>query len=123
MLKYIHAADIHLDSPLRGLERYEGAPVDTIRQASRRAMENLVALAIAENVAFLIIAGDLFDGDWKDYNTGLYFVRQMTRLHEAGITVFLLKGNHDAANKLTKSLPLPPNVQVFSHKAPENLSH
>ena len=118
--RFIHAADIHLDSPLRGLERYEGAPVDAIRQASRRALENLVALAIAEQVAFVIIAGDLFDGDWKDYNTGLYFVRQMARLNDAGIEVYLLKGNHDAANKISKSLPLPANVRVFSHKAPES---
>jgi len=122
MLKFIHAADIHLDSPLRGLERYEGAPIEAIRQASRRAMENLVALAKVERVAFVIIAGDLFDGDWKDYNTGLYFVRQMAILHEAGIAVYLLKGNHDAANKLTKSLPLPPNVHVFSHRSAESFS-
>lgn len=119
MFKFIHAADIHLDSPLRGLERYEGAPVDSVRQASRRAMENMVDLAIREQVAFVIIAGDLFDGDWKDYNTGLYFVRQMARLAESSITVFLLKGNHDAANKLTKSLPLPDNVKVFAHKSPQ----
>lgn len=117
--RFIHAADIHLDSPLRGLERYEGAPVDAIRQASRRAMENMVALAIRESVAFVIIAGDLFDGDWKDYNTGLYFVKQMSRLNDAGIDVYLLKGNHDAANKLSKSLPMPSNVHVFSHKAAE----
>lgn len=119
MFKFIHAADIHLDSPLRGLERYEGAPVDSVRQASRRAMENMVDLALREQVAFVIIAGDLFDGDWKDYNTGLYFVRQMSRLAESGIAVFLLKGNHDAANKLTKSLPLPDNVKVFAHKSPQ----
>lgn len=41
MFKFIHAADIHLDSPLRGLERYEGAPVQRIRDASRIALENL----------------------------------------------------------------------------------
>jgi exonuclease SbcD len=117
--RFIHAADIHLDSPLRGLERYEGAPVESIRQASRRALENMVALAIREAVAFVIIAGDLFDGDWKDYNTGLYFVKQMSRLKDAGIDVYLLKGNHDAANKLSKSLPLPSNVHVFAHKSPD----
>lgn len=119
MIKFIHAADIHLDSPLRGLEKYEGAPVEAVRQASRRALENLVALAIAERVAFVVIAGDVFDGDWKDYNTGLYFVRQMARLDESGIPVLLLKGNHDAANKLSKSLPYPPNVRVFSHRSAE----
>ena len=48
MFQFIHAADIHLDSPLRGLERYEGAPVQRIRDASRTALENLVSLAIQE---------------------------------------------------------------------------
>ncbi len=72
-MKFIHAADIHLDSPLRGLERYEGAPIEEIRSAPRSAFDNLVNLAIDEKVEFVLLAGDLYDGDWKDYNTGLYF--------------------------------------------------
>ena len=84
MIKFIHSADIHLDSPLQRLEAYEGAPVEEIRQASRRAFENLVDLAIDEAVDFLLIVGDLFDGDWKDYNTGLYFIKQVRRLSEIG---------------------------------------
>lgn len=114
MFKFIHAADIHLDSPLRGLERYEGAPVDRIRQASRRAFENLVCLAIEEQVAFVLLAGDLYDGDWKDYNTGLFMVAQMAKLREAGIRVYVIAGNHDAANKMTRKLPLPANVSCLS---------
>ncbi len=77
-MKFVHSADIHLDSPLRGLERYEGAPVEEIRGATRGALRNLVDLCLAEEVNFLLIAGDLYDGDWKDYNTGLFFVAQMT---------------------------------------------
>ncbi|MBL0712986.1 MAG: metallophosphoesterase, partial [Desulfosarcina sp.] len=77
MFKFIHTADIHLDSPLHRLECYEGAPVEEIRQASRRAFENLIDLALGESVDFVLIAGDLFDGDWKDYNTGLYFIAQV----------------------------------------------
>jgi DNA repair exonuclease SbcCD nuclease subunit len=113
MFKFLHAADVHLDSPLRGLERYEGAPVDQVRMATRRAFENLVELAIDEKVAFLLLAGDLYDGDWKDYNTGLYMVRQLARLREAEIPVFLIAGNHDAANRMTRSLRLPSNVTMF----------
>src|SRR5256885_12130662 len=107
MFKFLHAADIHLDSPLCGLERYEGAPVDEIRGATRRAMENLVRLALEEQVNFVLIAGDLYDGDWKDHNTGLFFVSQVVKLRDAGVSVFLISGNHDAANKMTRSLPLP----------------
>ena len=109
MFKFIHSADIHLDSPLKGLEKYEGAPVDEIRGATRRALENLVQLAKNEEVAFVLIAGDVYDGNWKDHNTGLFFYRQMMELRDADIAVYLISGNHDAANKMTKSLRLPEN--------------
>jgi len=80
MVKFIHTADIHLDSPLKGLEVHENAPVEEIRGATRRAFDNLINLAIEEEVDFILIAGDLYDGDWKDYNTGLFFSDRMGRL-------------------------------------------
>ena len=120
-MQFIHAADIHLDSALHGLERYEGAPVDEIRSATRRAFDNLVDLAIDEEVQFVLLVGDLYDGDWKDYNTGLYFVDRMHRLREAGIRVFVVAGNHDAASQITKHLRLPENVSLFSTKHPEQV--
>ncbi len=119
--KFIHAADIHLDSPLKGIERYEGAPVDRIRNATRAALSNLVDLAIEESVRFVLIAGDLYDGDWKDLNTGAFFIREMQRLREVGIRVFLIAGNHDAKNEMTKELRLPDNVKFFSSSAPESV--
>ena len=119
MFTFLHAADIHLDSPLRGLDRYEGAPVEEIRSACRRALVNLVDCAIRENVAFVVLAGDLYDGDWKDFDTGLFFVNQMSRLREAGIPVFAVQGNHDAASRITRNLPLPANVHFFAAEAPE----
>jgi exonuclease SbcD len=119
MLKFIHAADIHLDSPMRRLETYDGAPVETLRNATRKAFSNLIDLALTEGVDFVIIAGDLFDGDWKDYNTGLFFVNQMARLREADIRVFMVSGNHDSAGRLTKSLRYPDNVALFPSRKPE----
>ena len=116
---FLHAADIHLDSPLRGLERYEGAPVNEIREATRRAFENLVDLAIEREVAFVVLAGDLYDGDWKDYRTGLFFTTQMSRLRQSGISTYVLAGNHDAQSQLTKHLKPPDNVHVFSTEAPQ----
>ena len=118
MFRFIHAADIHLDSPLKGLEAHEDAPVEEIRGATRRAFENLIDTAIEEQVAFVLIAGDLYDGDWKDYNTGLFFVTQMGRLGREGIRAFIVSGNHDAANQITRTMPLPENVTLFSHKKP-----
>lgn len=119
MFTFLHAADIHLDSPLKGLEVYRDAPVEQIRRAARRAFDNLVDLAIDEEVAFVLLAGDLYDGDWKDYNTGIYFVNRMGRLRKAGIPVFMVSGNHDAASQITRALNLPANVTLFSHKKAE----
>ena len=118
-MKFIHAADIHLDSPLRGLSRYDGAPIDELRGATRRALKNLVDLSIEEEVDFLLIAGDIYDGDWKDHNTGLFFVSQMAQLSDANIPVVLINGNHDAANKMTRDLRLPNNVMCLSHRKAE----
>ena len=120
-MRFIHAADVHLDSPLRGLERYEGAPVEEIRGATRRAFDNLVRLAIDEAVDCVLIAGDLYDGDWKDYNTGLYFVDRMRRLEAAGIPVLIVAGNHDAASQITRQLRLPDNVRLLATARPETI--
>jgi DNA repair protein SbcD/Mre11 len=121
MFKFIHAADIHLDSPLLGIEPYDGAPLEQLRGATRRALENLVALAMAEQVAFVLFAGDLYDGDWRDYNTGLFFAAQMTKLREVGIRACVIAGNHDAASQLTRYLRLPDNVTMFSVQRPETV--
>jgi Icc-related predicted phosphoesterase len=112
-LKFIHCSDLHVDSPLDGLERYPGAPVDALRAATRDALENLVALAVDRRVDFVVIAGDVFDGDWRDINTGLFFVSQMRRLDRAGIPVYVKKGNHDAASEITRALTMPGNVHEF----------
>jgi predicted phosphodiesterase len=103
------------------LERYEGAPVEDVRGATRRAFENMVQHAVRERVDFVVIAGDLYDGDWPDFNTGLFFAKGMAQLGESGIAVYVLRGNHDAASKLTRSLPLPRNVHLLPDKAPKTL--
>lgn len=114
--KFVHAADLHLDSPLRGLERYEGAPVELMRSSTRAALENIVELCIDEETQFLVLAGDIYDGDWKDFSTGLFFVGQMNRLARAGIDVYMVRGNHDALSTITKGLTLPSNVHEFSSR-------
>ena len=106
-MRFLHAADLHLDSPLRGLDRYEGAPVEELRGATRRAFENLVALCLSERVDFLLLAGDLYDGSWKDYRTGLFVAAQLSKLRAADIPVFFGRGNHDAESNITRSLRRP----------------
>ena len=118
-MKFIHTADLHLDSPLRGLSAYADAPAERLRTATRDAFHNLVTQAIDEQVDFMVIAGDVYDGDWKDFNTGLFFIRQMGRLRHADIPVYLLYGNHDADSEMTRGLELPDNVHVFSSRKAE----
>src|SRR5258705_6551877 len=103
-MKFVHAADLHIDSPMRGLVRYEGAPLAAMRGATRRAFENLVDLCLEEGAAFLLLAGDIYDGNWKDYSTGLFFAAQLSRLKAANVSVVLVRGNHDAQSQITKHL-------------------
>ncbi|HNG55116.1 MAG TPA: DNA repair exonuclease [Nitrospira sp.] len=116
-MRFIHAADLHIDSPLRGLDRYDGAPVERLRTATRSAFERLIDTAISEHVDFLLLAGDIYDCDWQDFHTGLFFRGQMVRLEREGIRVFIVQGNHDAQGVISKQLVLPPNVTVFSSRA------
>src|SRR4029078_11574711 len=100
-VKFVHAADLHIDSPMRGLDKYDGAPTLRLRAATRRALENPVALCIEERVSFLLLAGDVFDGSWKDFSTGLFFAAQMARLREAEIPRVIGRGSDDDASTLT----------------------
>ena len=119
-MKFLHAADIHLDSPLAGLCARDDLPEGVIRHCTRRAFDAMVQIAIDEDVAFVIIAGDLYDGDWKDFSTGLFFAEQMRRLNRP---CFLLRGNHDAQSVITRSLRnLPDTVHEFSSRHCESIS-
>jgi exonuclease SbcD len=115
-MKFLHAADIHLDSPLSGLKARADLPRDIIAHCTRRAFSAMIDLALAEDVAFVIIAGDLYHGNWRDFSTGLFFAAEMRRLNRA---CYLLRGNHDARSVITSKLRLPSNVREFSSRTCE----
>jgi exonuclease SbcD len=117
-MKSLPAADIHLDSPLAGLCTRDDLPEGVIRHCTRRAFAAMVDLARDEDVAFVVIAGDLYDDDWKDFSTGLFFAKQMRRL---GRPCFLLRGNHDARSVITRNLKLPGNVREFCSRTCETM--
>lgn len=120
-MKFIHAADLHIDSPLRGLDAYEGAPIERLRGASRLALCGLVELALERQVDVVLFAGDIYDGDWADFSTGLFFREQLLRLTNAGVRVFIVKGNHDAESQITRTLPAVEGVHVFSASRGETI--
>lgn len=107
---FIHAADIHLDSPLHGLSKKDEAFSQLVRGATRKAFSNVVDLAIEEGAAFVVIAGDLYDGAWKDQSTGQYAIAQLSRLARAGIRSVIVFGNHDADSRVTRHLTAPEGV-------------
>jgi DNA repair protein SbcD/Mre11 len=121
-MKILHTADLHIDSPMGSLDRYEGAPVDIMRAATRRAVEAMVELAIRERVAAVTIGGDVFDGAWRDMNTGLWWNARLAELVDAGIEVYVVHGNHDAESLITQRLAPPPGVHVFGANAPSSVT-
>jgi DNA repair exonuclease SbcCD nuclease subunit len=116
---FIHAADLHLGSPFSGLALKDEQVARQFAAAGREAFSDLVTQAIDSDAAFMVIAGDVYDGDWKDNTIGLFFNRELARLERAGIRVILLKGNHDAESVISRTIPLPASVQQFSSRAPE----
>ncbi|AZN71003.1 DNA repair exonuclease [Georhizobium profundi] len=120
--RFIHAADLHLGSPFDGLAIKDRVIAERFAAATRDAFSELVRRAIEEEVAFFIVAGDVYDGEWRDNSIGLFFNREVARLDRAGIPVFLLKGNHDADSVVTKSITLPTAVSQFDTRRPSSFS-
>ena len=115
---FLHMADLHLGSPFEGLGVDDPATASRFAQAIRDTFTALVARAIAEAVDFVVIAGDVYDREWRDASVGLFFNREMARLDRAGIPVFVIKGNHDAASVVISAVPLPASVREFGSDAP-----
>ena len=85
----------------------------------RSAFEDLVTKALEEGVSFVVIAGDVFDGEWRDNSIAFFLNKQLARLSNHGIPTFFLRGNHDAESVVVKSLTWPDKVFEFSTKRPE----
>src|SRR5271155_7519 len=110
---FVHAADLHIDSPLASLGLKDPAVAARFARANRDAVEALARETIASEAKFLIIAGDIFDGDWRDVSTGHFFVRVLGDLHRAGVPTFIIKGNHDADSVVLRSLRYPESAFTF----------
>ncbi|MBT9371821.1 DNA repair exonuclease [Rhizobium sp. CSW-27] len=115
--RFVHTADLHLDSPLRSLSLRNPELAALVGDATRQALVRIVDLCLEEQVDALMIAGDLYDGDQTSMKTARFLATQMQRLHAAGIAVFKIRGNHDALSKITQELVLPPSVKVFGGRA------
>jgi DNA repair exonuclease SbcCD nuclease subunit len=113
--RFIHTADVHLDSPLLSLALRDHEIATLIGGATRQSFQKTIQLCLDEAVNALLIAGDLYDGTMESMKTALFFSQQMKRLQEAGIWVFMILGNHDMKAKVTQQLRLmlPDNVRIL----------
>jgi exonuclease SbcD len=118
---FVHAADLHLDTPFEGVRA--GAPevADALADASLAAFDSIVALALARQAAFVVISGDVYDGPERGVRAQLRFHRGLEELSAAGIPSFVVHGNHDPVETGWSAIRRwPPGVTVFpSHTVVE----
>ena len=115
--RFIHTADVHLDSPLKSLALRNPELGRLIGAASRASFARMIDLALDEAVDAVLIAGDLYDGSETSMKTAVFLAGELARLDKAGIRTFLIRGNHDAASRITTELTLPDSVTTFTGRA------
>jgi len=118
-LKFIHAADVHLDSPFIGLSQLPEDIFQQVKESTFRAFEKMIDLAINEKVDFIVISGDVYDGEERSLRAQLFFQKQMERLQKNGINAYVIYGNHDHTSGDSLQIDLPENVFTFSDQEVE----
>lgn len=120
-IRFLHAADVHLDSPLCSLRRLDEATATQLHRASRRSLETIVQTAITQKVAAVVFAGDLFDGPVKDAGAGLWVESQLKRLVREKIAVVLIRGNHDAISNAQRVIHWSDGIHDLSSDEPQTV--
>ena len=117
--RFIHAADLHLDSPFRGLAQTSSRLRDLLHSATFQALDRIVGHAIESESDFVLLAGDLYDSSDRSLRALVEFRRQMERLAERDIGAYVVHGNHDPLNGWGSEFQMPPNVFVFDGEVSE----
>jgi DNA repair exonuclease SbcCD nuclease subunit len=117
--RFVHTADLHLDSPLRSLALADPTLAEIVGNATRQALTRIVDLCLAEQVDALLLAGDLHDGDQTSMKTARFLAAQLARLHQGGIGSFIIRGNHDAiaGTGIAREWILPDSAKLFGGRA------
>lgn len=122
-VRFVHAADVHLGSPLEAVGARSDRLQGQLRDATYTAFERIVDLAIDEGVDFLVLAGDVYDQKNRSVRANEFLADQLGRLDDVGIPVYVIYGNHDPLGDATTYVELPPNVHEFGHEAPEAVAY
>ncbi len=121
---FIHSGDLHLGAPFRGLRALSPAWAQRLARAIPEAYDHVIQACLDNRVDFLLLAGDMFDTDKPSYAHLRHFVRGLERLHDAGIPVYMIPGNHDPSPNWHDIIPiLPSNVRMMASDAPEFVVH
>jgi DNA repair exonuclease SbcCD nuclease subunit len=112
-ISFIHAADLHLDSPMIGLKHLPENIFNRVKESTFTALKKLTVTAIERHVDFVIIAGDIFDGEDRSLRAQARFRKEMLKLNDEKIPVYIVHGNHDHLNGSWVHLDMPENVHVF----------
>jgi DNA repair protein SbcD/Mre11 len=115
-VSFIHAADLHLDSPMVGLSHLPDRIFNRLRESTFQSLKKITNKAIEQDVDFVILAGDLFDGEDRSLRAQSRLRTEMLKLEEKGIPVFVVHGNHDHLSGSWVHFDLPPNVHIFTSK-------
>ncbi len=118
-IRFIHTADLHLDSPFKGMTGLPMERLKDLRESTFKAFANLVTYALNTKPDFVLIAGDIYDGEDRSLRAQMKFHEGMEKLNEAGIPVFISHGNHDHLAGRWTRFELPPNVHVFQERVEE----
>ncbi|MBD3110247.1 DNA repair exonuclease [Bacillus sp. AGMB 02131] len=113
-ITFIHAADLHLDSPFKGLRKLPEELYQHIKQSTFESLQKLIDEAITREVDFVLFSGDLYDGENRNLHTQVKFRKEMERLNQHGIQVFIIHGNHDHLSGKWISIEQPSNVHIFA---------
>lgn len=102
---FLHIADMHLDRPFSGLSGYSwDEDLNKIcRNATVKSFNNIIDFAAEKNVDFVLIAGDTFDSGEHDFSSKLALKRGLDKLNNAGISVYLICGNHDPLSSYSRN--------------------
>ncbi|GGH16010.1 metallophosphoesterase family protein [Paenibacillus segetis] len=114
--RFIHAADLHLDTPFSGMSGVPERLRQYLQGSTFSALGDLVDLAISEEVDFIVISGDIYDASDSSLRAQLRLREAWDKLGQHGIPVFLIHGNHDPLNSRRLRLAHPPHVTVFGAK-------
>ena len=120
--RFIHCGDLHLGAPFKYVTELGKFSEDAIAEATFKAFEKVVDITIEERVDALLISGDVYNSSDHNVEAQVRFVRQLERVTEKNIPVYLVHGNHDPLNTWSAKVPLPEGVYVFSGDSPERKS-